>query len=177
MFFSPGCYISFFAYHYISFYLHFFLFTHFSLLCIILWCFLHFFHFFIFLHTCISFCFFHFIMYFSTYLWLLKVLLLASAHMFIFIYHLAFHISSENIFFFFVSHCFFVSQWMCLFLQHSRFCWHILYTPLFSHSTELFCLSSSLPFCPLLCKFFHAPLQIWLSHLTVSFHPFLSHNF
>lgn len=101
------------------------------------------------LHTCISLGLFHFIMCFSTHLWLLKVLLFTFTHMFVFIRHLSCCISPENIFFSFASHCFFASHWMCSFLQHSRFCWHISYTPPFSHSVQLACLIMA-PFLPLI---------------------------
>lgn len=60
------------------------------------------------------------------------------------------------------------SHGMCSFLQQSRFCWHISYTPPFSHSAELACLSSCLPFCPSLCKFF--------SHTSTDL-AFTSHNY
>lgn len=62
----------------------------------------------------------------------------------------------------------FGSYWMCSFLQHSGFCWYNSYTAPFP--IKLACISSHLSFCPSLCKYFHMPPQIWLSHLRISFH-------
>lgn len=113
--------------------------------------------FFLCLHACILSWFFHFIMTFPPHLWLLKVLFFTFTYAFIFIYCLSFYILLVLL----LIKC-------APFLQHSRFCWNNSYTPHFS--LKLACISSCLSFCPSLCKFFHMPPHIWISHLRISFH-------